>query len=399
MPLSSFWTALSGSAEVETLAGELWFPLVTVIAQLLYTSKLPRGVVFSHSLLKNSPPNIVLWTFTTRTNLLFPPGCGANQWEVVVLPQACEDFWLVLTEEFSLVAVLAPDEELCLLSCHPQCLAMGLEVLASWLGTHQRQRFWQVVHQYPLNLPPHKWLLRFNRIALQQIGSIPTPTTMPLDWQPIQAIAHEVKTTLATILTLSKSLVKRKDVPPEVTKRLHLIEQECHSQIARFELVLQAAHLQENWHSLPCQAVGIASLLHRNLSLWQTQAIQRQITFTVNPVPDLPPIYTNPQLLEQVINWLVDHLLRTSPLQAEIYLQLSVAGNYLKLQFQVEADDSHRTSQPVGDWLICYPDTGVVSLSIPTVKSILQALGGRLTVRSSLLGVHFTLFLPLCQTL
>ncbi len=397
MSLGSLWTALSGSAEVEILAGELWFPLVTVIVQLLYTAKLLRGVVFSHSMLRTPPPNLALWTFTTRANLLFP--AGASQWEVVALPHPCEDFWLVLTEQFNLVAVLAPDEELCLLSWHPRALGVALPVLASWLGANQRQKFWQVVHQYPLTLPSYKWLLRFNAIALQQLGNAPPPQSGQSDWQPIQAIAHEVKTTLATILTLSKSLLKRKDIAPDISDRLQLIEQECHRQITRFELVLQAVHLQANWHTLPRQTVAIASLLQRNLSTWQAQAIQRQITLTVNPLPDLPPIHTNPQLLEQVINGLVDHLTRTSPLQSQIFLELSVAGNYLKWQFQVDAEHSQNISQPVGDWLIFCPDTGVVSLSIPTVKSLLQVLGGRLTVRSSLVGVHFTLFLPLSEAL
>jgi len=399
MPPSSLWSALSGSAEVETLAGELWFALITAIAQLLYTARSLKGVVFSHSLLKHPPLGIEVWTFTHRANLLLPRSDPAYRCEVVALPSACDDFWLVVTPEFSLVAVLAPDEELCLLSWHPQCLRIGLEVLAGWLGIDQRQKLQQTIQQYPLTLPNYQWLSRFSHIILQQAGQARLWEPELHSWQPIQAIAHEVKTTLATIRTLSKSLLKRRDVTPEISDRLQAIEQECNSQIARFELVLQAVHLQENCYSLPCQAVGIGSLLYRNLSQWQAQAVQRQIAFTIDPLPELPLIQTNPQLLEQVINGLVDHLLRTSPLQAEIYLQLSLAGNYLKLRFQVDAVHHSDTAQPIGDWLICHPDTGVVSLSIPTVKSLLQMLGGRLTVRSSLLGVHLTLFLPLSEAL
>ncbi len=396
---SSLWTALSGSAEVETLAGELWFSLITAIAQLLYTARSLKGVVFSHSLLKHPPTGIEVWTFTPRANLLLPRSDPAYRCEVVALPTACDDFWLVVTTEFSLVAVLAPDEEFCLLSWHPQCLRIGLEVLASWLGIDQRQKLQQTIQQYPLTLPNYQWLSRFSHIILQQAGQDRLWEPELSSWQPIQAIAHEVKTTLATIRTLSKSLLRRRDVTPEISDRLQAIEQECNSQIARFELVLQAVHLQENCHSLPCQAVGIGSLLYRNLSQWQAQAIQRQIAFTLDPVPELPLIQTNPQLLEQVINGLVDHLLRTSPFHAEIYLQLSLAGNYLKLQFQIDAAHNSENAQPVGEWLICQPDTGVVSLSIPTVKSLLQMLGGRLTVRSSLFGVHLTLFLPLSEAL
>jgi len=399
MPLVSLWTALHGSAEVETLAGELWFPLVTAVAQLLYTARLSRGLVLSHSLLKNPPLGIELWTFTPRANLLLPRGNPINRWEVVPLPDACDDFWLVLTAEFSLVAVLAPDEEFCLMSWHPQCLAIALEVVVSWLGVDQKHKLQTAIQQYPLALPDHKWLSRFSHIALQQTAQPLLAEVGKPDWQPIQAIAHEVKTTLATILTLSKSLLRRRDITPPISDRLYAIEQECNSQIARFELVLQAVHLHRSLPSLPRQATGIDSLLHRNFSQWRSQASQRQIAFNLGPLPDLPLIQTNPQLLEQVINGLVDHLMRTAPFQAEIYLQLSLAGNYLKLQFQINAEPTPNTAQPIGDWLICQPDTGVVSLSLPTVKSLLQVLGGRLTVRSSLLGVHLTLFLPLSEAL
>jgi hypothetical protein len=396
---ASLWTALSGSAEVETLAGELWFSLITAVVQLLYSAETTGGVVFSHTLLKHPPLGMDVWTFTPRANLLLPRSDPAYRCEVVSLPSACDDFWLVLTAEFSLVAVLAPDEELCLLSWHPQSLKIGLEVLSSWLSANQRQKLLQIVQYYPPTLPNYKWLSRFSHIALQQAGQTRHWQPELSNWQPIQAIAHEVKTTLATIRTLTKSLLKRRDVIPDISDRLQAIEQECNSQIARFELVLQAVHLQENCQSLPCQAIGIGTLLHRNLSQWQAQAVQRQIALILAPLPELPLIHTNPQLLEQVINGLVDHLMRTSPFQAEIYLQLSLAGNYLKLQFQVDANHHSDTAQPIGDWLICHPDTGVVSLSIPTVKSLLQMLGGRLTVRSSLFGVHLTLFLPLSEAL
>merc|ERR1712117_460142 len=62
------------------------------------------------------------------------------------------------------------------------------------------------------------------------------------DVELLQAIAHEVKTPLATIQTLTRLLLKRLNLNQEVMrKHLQMIDTECASQIERFSLIFRAA--------------------------------------------------------------------------------------------------------------------------------------------------------------
>ena len=65
------------------------------------------------------------------------------------------------------------------------------------------------------------------------------------DVELLQAIAHEVKTPLATIQTLTRLLLKRLNLNQELMrKHLQMIDTECTSQIERFNLIFRAAELE-----------------------------------------------------------------------------------------------------------------------------------------------------------
>ena len=60
----------------------------------------------------------------------------------------------------------------------------------------------------------------------------------------LEALTHEVRTPLATIRTLIRSLLKRGDLPAIARQRLEQIDGECSEQIDRFGLIFLAAELQ-----------------------------------------------------------------------------------------------------------------------------------------------------------
>ena len=64
------------------------------------------------------------------------------------------------------------------------------------------------------------------------------------DLNLLEAITHEVRTPLATIRTLIRSLLRRKDLADVVVNRLRQIDVECSEQIDRFGLIFHAAELQ-----------------------------------------------------------------------------------------------------------------------------------------------------------
>ncbi|NJN21969.1 MAG: hypothetical protein HC812_13295 [Leptolyngbya sp. RL_3_1] len=60
---------------------------------------------------------------------------------------------------------------------------------------------------------------------------------LSLDAELLQAMAHEIRTPLTTIRTLTRSLLRRSNLDAKATQRLQRIDQECTQQIERFNLI------------------------------------------------------------------------------------------------------------------------------------------------------------------
>ena len=231
------------------------------------------------------------------------------------------------------------------------------------------------------------------------------------DMELLKAIAHEVWTPLATIQTFTRSLLKRTDLPSEVTKRLQAIQRECRDQIDRFGLIFRAMEITSTEpRSAPSHltAVALEQVLQDNIPRWQQQASRRNLSLNVSVPQDLPPVViSDPAMLDQVLTGLINRLSQSLPTQSQIDLQVELAGDQLKLQLRSHSDDFVAsplgvtpTETPmfkaVGQLLMLQPETGGLSLSLPVTKHLFRALGGKLTVRTHHpQGEVLTIFLPL----
>lgn len=230
------------------------------------------------------------------------------------------------------------------------------------------------------------------------------------DIELLQAIAHEVRTPLTTISTLTQLLLKRADLPPEVVKRLEAIQRECLEQIDRFSLIFRAVELEtssQRRSPLHLSQISLRELFQENISRWQKQAARRNLTLEVSLPQRLPAVISDPTLLDQVLTGLMEHLSQSLPSGSHMQLEVTLAGEQLKLQLRshpaVHANpqpDTHRPPPPplksVGHLLMLQPETGNLSLSLPVTKNLFQALGGKLTVRKCpQQGEVLTIFLPL----
>jgi signal transduction histidine kinase len=106
-------------------------------------------------------------------------------------------------------------------------------------------------------------------------------------------------------------------------------------------------------------------------------------------------------MLDQVLTGLMESFTRSLPTGGHIQLQVTPAGDQLKLQFQSQSDtektDSTCTTlKSVGQLLIFQPETGSLSLNLNVTKHLFQSLGGKLIVRQRPQeGEVMTIFLPL----
>lgn len=229
------------------------------------------------------------------------------------------------------------------------------------------------------------------------------------DVKLLQAIAHEVRTPLATINTLTRLLLKRSDLPPEVVRRLETIHRECTEQIDRFGLIFRAAELKmSEFRRSPIHltSVSLTQVLQESVPRWQKQAARRNLNLHVALPQQVPAVVSDPTMLDQVLTGLIDRFTRSLTAGSHIYIQVTLAGEQLKLQLrsqpstvgdQPEVKDSAvPVLESLGQLLMLQPETGSLSLSLPVTKNLFQALGGKLTVKKqSQQGEVLTIFLPL----
>lgn len=223
----------------------------------------------------------------------------------------------------------------------------------------------------------------------------------------LEALTHEVRTPLATIRTLIRSLLRRSDLSGVVRQRLEHIDGECSEQIDRFGLIFLAAELQShpgmgNHGTAAAQELArtdLSALLRQLEPLWQRQLARRGLELQLAISADLPEVLSDPARLETMLGGLIDRFSRSLPSGSVVRLRLRAAGPRLKLQLDSPAaaagagDPDGAPVRAVGPVLSWNPTTGSLQLSRQATQRLFQRLGGRLTERG---GSALTVFFPVC---
>jgi len=242
------------------------------------------------------------------------------------------------------------------------------------------------------------------------------------DTEILKAIAHEVRTPLSTIRTLTRSLLRRRDLPGPVAKRLTSIDRECTRQIERFSLIFRAVELETEAPRTagPLAKISLEELFQNNLERWKQQAEERNLTLDVGWTNALPTVLSDPAMLNQMLTGLIDKVTHILPSGSHIQIRVIPAGNQLKLQLYSRTAEPDATgdaagvghgSSPlfslfspslslksIGQLLMFQPETGNLSLNLDITKNLFQALGGKFTIRHHpQQGEVVTIFLPLEQ--
>ena len=213
----------------------------------------------------------------------------------------------------------------------------------------------------------------------------------------LEAIAHEVRTPLATIRTLIRSLQRRSDLSAPLQKRLGQIDHECSEQIDRFGLIFQAAELQRQPSQKRALArTDLSALLPGLEQIWQRQLQRRELSLHLEQPAELPAVMSDPVLLESMLIGLMDRFSRGLRRGECIRVELASAGEQLKLRFSGGSDDDEVPGDiaSVGPVLSWDPATGSLQLSQAATQKLFSSLGGRLTERP---GSSLTLYLPLAN--
>ena len=350
-------------------------------------------------------------------------------------PLAQEQFTIVFTPQFSLVLVLGEDADGDLsfqFSFMPEVVNSVWRVLRSrilMIRPQQLEFIDPLVKKFAPTEPSYRIVSQFNRWML---ACRPRPTPRPKaifahtasdkkapaagdaslsDGDFLKAMAHEIRTPLTTIRTYTRSLLKRKELDPQVIKRLNSIDRECTQQIDRFGLIFRAVELEAASQSLktgfksPLSAIALHKVFEEAIPQWQQAAQRRNLSLEVGLPPNLPMVASDPTMLQHVLTGLVELFTHSVSPGSHIQLRVLHAGEQLKLQFQSQADPNQPNTQPacsppqlqsLGHLLMFQPDTGGLSLNLEATKNLFHALGAKLTVRDrNNQGTTWTVFLPL----
>lgn len=426
---------------------------------------------------------IATWVFTAGApgeilQVLPPAESAAKPWKTVPTlplraddPLAAEQFCLVLTPEFSLVMTLGETETgdpAFLFSFDPEIVWQvwrSLQARLQLTASHLIKTMNRLVQQFTPVVPDYRTVSEFSRLMLANLPEAAEPSERPAaasesvtltasppsgspvtqtheqvnhpasdlledpscrtaDTELLQALAHEVRTPLSTIRTLTRLLLKRKDLSPDVIKRLELIDRECTEQIDRFSLIFRAVELQtcESKSALmPLAPISLTQMIQQNIGRWQQQASQHRHTLDILLPQKLPLVSTDPMMLDQALTGLIDRITHRLPPGSHIQVQVTPAGNQLKLQMLSQPQDWQNAKnsrqatagttgskelrakigfapvvRSIGQMLMFQPETGNLSLNMAVTKSLFQALGGKLIVREHPYeGEVLTIFLPL----
>ena len=420
-----------------------WFGAIAALEALLQTAS--DGAIFSAPLPVLSQPELLpgisTWLFTPNSMFSgFPfqlPSADGNTAtcetsDTLALlpgdPLASEPFCLALTSEFSLLMVQGEDssgDPAFLFSFDPEVIDRAWQTLrlrVVLMNPAQLPKLDRLYKTFQPIEPNYKRVTQFSHALLSYL---PDPIAEPekrriydsrplqapsadvlagADVELLQAIAHEVRTPLTTIRTLTRLLLRRRDLPADAVKRLEVIDRECSEQIDRFGLIFRAVEIETSPTKVSSLATtSLEQVLEQSIPRWQKQANQRNLTLDVILPQQIPLVMSDPSMLDQALTSLIERSARSLPSGGSIQVEVSLAGHQLKLQLQPQTKDecvdrSHRMPllKSLGQVLMFQPETGSLSLNLNVTKNIFHALGGKLIVRERPeQGEVFTLFLPL----
>lgn len=388
-------------------------------------------------------------------------------------PLATEQFCLVLTPWFSLIMVLGETltgDPAFMFSFTPEVVQHAWETIRPrvlLMSAHQIDYLDEIVQQFPPVVPDFRTVMQFSRLMLDALPDMtehaytvsettshsrPTiataqkgyPSTQPVahsakksreDWphqdghapakvsvsglsesgsfdvELVKAIAHEVRTPLTTIRTLTRSLLKRSDLPPDVLRRLSIIDRECSEQIDRFGLIFKAVELETAaTQQAPMSLIrtSLTDVFQQSIPRWQQQASQRQMTLDIVLPRWMPTVVSDPTVLDQALTSLIERFTRNLPGGSHIQVEVTLAGDQLKVQLQSQndtvVDEAAKEScafrkaaaKSLGQMLMFQPETGSLSLNLAVTKNLFQAIGGKLIVKERpQQGEVMTVYLPL----
>ena len=213
----------------------------------------------------------------------------------------------------------------------------------------------------------------------------------------LSSISHDLKTPLATIKGAASSLLEDRFIDSsarqELTRALYheadRLDKQVKNLLQMTRLEAGAVHLHKEW--LPLEEI-VGSALTRFEGQLQGH------TFRTHLPPDLPFVFCDGVLVEQVFSNLLENALKYSPSETSIELTASATNDSILIEIADQGDGI-----PLGDEIRIFEKfyrghpsrAGGVGLGLAICRAIIEAHGGRIWAENQVYGgVIFRFTIP-----
>jgi hypothetical protein len=398
-PLSQDLAAGPPYAEQLNAAGQrTWAMAVAAVAEFVRAHQpgtlqmLAGGRFPAHEILGSHGADPRLW--------LFDPGTTQRPAASQVIPLgmadplAEENFALIAAPQFALV--LCHRSPLLQFSFEPAVVARARDALRRRLVLTRPDLLGRFDRTFATFVPARTAQLAAFSRQLLAVGSRTQEALDHTELDFLEMLAHEVRTPLTTIRTLTRLLLKRSELVGAARTYLEAIDRECDLQIERFELLALAMDHEQGELALHPQTVAVDRLLLNYLERWREQADSHGLALDVDPPTELLTVQADQYLLERVLGGLVDRLTRSLPHGSHIQVRAERAGLWLRLRIAVTGKAGLDDADAANPFRVD-SQAGAVSLRLPAAQGLVAAMGGKLTLRlhPDQEGSTLTIYLPI----
>ncbi len=222
----------------------------------------------------------------------------------------------------------------------------------------------------------------------------------------VSMVSHEVRSPLNSVLAQLHVITDglAGEVTPKQTEILGRASEKIKSLLALSTELLDLARVESGLATLEKEQVNLSEMLVDQAAFHEAAAREKQISLTLEPVPNLPVLRLNRRNVEEVLSNLIVNAIKYTPEGGKVVVSAAAEDAYLKITvrdngFGIAPEEQERVFAPF--YRIKNEKTRFTigtGLGLAIVKSIIEAHGGFIRLQSEAdRGSAFNVYLPLAD--
>ena len=206
----------------------------------------------------------------------------------------------------------------------------------------------------------------------------------------VSAVSHELRAPIASVRLMAEGLESGKIQTPEKRgEYFRFIVQECRRLSSLIENVLDFSRIEQGRKQYEMESTDLAALAQQTARLMETYAAEQEIIITFRLTGQPTPVELDGKAMQQALINLMDNAIKHSPKGAEVTVGLDHKPDTVSLWVEdrgegiaaAEHEKIFERFYRIGSEL--RRNTQGVGIGLSIVKHIVEAHGGKVTVRSA----------------